>query len=81
MTKHVLISLLAAGFLSINSYWMVQISSANAAILNSQLAIKAIESDRFRQKDGLAIWKEIARIQQQVAVTGAQLDMHLKIPR
>lgn len=78
MTR-ILAALLAAGFLGINSYWMVQFGAVSVSILNSQLAIKAIESDRFKQEDGLAIWKEIARLQEQIAVTGAKLDMHLNI--
>lgn len=78
MTK-ILAAVVAAGFLGVNSYWMVQFGAVSVSLLNAQLAIKAIESDRFKQDDGLAIWKEIARLQRQIAITGAQLDMHLKI--
>ncbi len=79
MTRQVLIGLIAAGFLGINSYWVVQFGAISASVMDASLAIASIKSQNFTQEDGLDVWQEIARIQEQVAITGAQLDMHLDI--
>jgi len=79
MTRQVLIGLIAAGFLGINSYWVVQFGAISASVMDASLAIATLKSQNFTQEDGLGIWQEIARIQKQVAITGAKLDMHLDI--
>jgi len=72
--NNALLSLLIVSFLAVNGYWAAKLSSMEAEIVNLRISIASIDADRFTSEDGLAVWKEISSIKQDISMLSERIE-------
>jgi len=66
--NNALLSLLIVCFLAVNGYWAAKLSSMETEIVSLRIIVASMKADRFTSKDGLAVWKEISEIKQDISI-------------
>ncbi len=79
MKPYIPLAILVAVMIPMFGYFANAIAGIQAEVVESRIEISRISSNRFTSADGLKVWQEIARLQEQIAVTAARVDMHLGI--